>query len=330
MVKIKGFPKRKSGNKTGNKPVDKAITKYKKPKMPSNTNPRQYAANNRNAIMTLSRQVKSLQLSRLGLFQKRAEQLTWVKATDNPSYPWNTQKPLCFCLNQFNGRDTTTGANVKAPMFHVDGSGNGQVFKRFTTWVPSPLSGIARDLNPHIADIDDVVSPEAYKPLGTSVKFEFEFNDYAANQRDSYIRIDIIRPKKLLLDSLYHDLTMPKGLGQFCNLAELYMLNRNYINTTYWDIVQTKWIKISNDSGVAKGVTKIVTVNRSYKNSPIIKTDLNSTSAGTGGGTTYPMFHHQVDPRMLEWCVVSTGFQIPERMSILRKISWRDQNGASA
>ena len=122
---------------------------------------------------------------------------------------------------------------------------------------------------------------------------------------------------------------MPKGLGQFCNLAELYMLNRNYINTTYWDIVQTKWVRISNDSGVAKGISKVVTVNRSYRDHPIIKTDLNSTSAGTIV-TSYPMFHQQVDPRTLEWCIINTGHVIPKRMSILRKLAWRDQNGTSA
>ena len=79
--------------------------------------------------------------------------------------------------------------------------------------------GTARDLNPHIKAQDDVVSPEAYKPLGTSVKLEFEFNAYPANERDCYMRIDVIRPRKILLDSIYHDLTMPKGLGQFCNLG---------------------------------------------------------------------------------------------------------------
>ena len=326
---VKYYPRKRTNfKKTTNKPVARAITKYKRF---NNKKPTvQKVANNRNAIMTLSRQVKSLQMSRLGMFQKRAEQLTWIKNNDNANYPWNTQKPLCFCLNQFNGRDSTTGANVRAPMFYTSSTGNGALFKRFQTWVPSPLVGNSRNLNSHIGDIDDVVSPEAYKPLGTSVKFEFEFNNYPANQRDSHIRIDIIKPKKFLLDSVYHDLSMPDGLGQFCNLVELYMLNRNFINTTYWDIVQTKWIKISNNSGVDKGVTGLATINRSYKNSPIIKTDLNSTSAGTGGATTYPMFHHAVDPRQLEWCVISTGFQIPERMSILRQISWRDQGGTSA
>lgn len=324
---VKFYRPRKTNKKTNNKPVAKAINKYKK--VPTTKPTGQYVANNRNAIMTLSRQVKSLQMSQLGMFQKRAEQLSWIKNNDNASYPWNTQKPLCFCLNQFSGRDTATGHNEKAPMFYVDNNGNGQVFKRFGTWVPSTLSNTARDLNPHIGDIDDVVNPEAYKPLGTSVKFEFEFNDYPANQRASYIRIDIVRPRKILLDSIYHDLTMPKGLGQFTNLVELYMLNRNYINTTYWDIVQTKWVRVSNDSGTTKGVTALATINRSYKNSPVMKTDLNSQSAGTGT-VTYPMFYQQMDPRQLEWCVISTGFQIPERMSILRKISWRDQNGTAS
>ena len=46
--------------------------------------------------------VKKLQLSRLGMFQKRAEQVRWFADTDNTSYPWEVNKPFAFCLNQFN------------------------------------------------------------------------------------------------------------------------------------------------------------------------------------------------------------------------------------
>lgn len=328
MVKTRGFPKKK----TGNRPVDNAISKYKKAKLPSNTNPRQYAANNRNAIMTLSRQVKSLQLSKLGMFQKRAEQVRWVADDDNTTYPWEVKKPFAFCLNQFNGRDTTTGALVKAPIYHTDSNGFGQVMKRFGTWVPTALVGVNRELNPHIADIDDAVSPEVYKPLGTSVKIQLEFNNYPANERTDWFRIDVVRPKKHLLSSAFHKLNMPEGLGQFTALTANNMVDRNFINSTYWDVVYTKWIPLVNNSGVNKHITKVVTINRSYKNSPVIKTDLNSTSATEAGVTTYPMFHQQTDPTQLEWCVISAGSSdiLPRSMSILRQISWRDQSGTSA
>lgn len=320
---------RRRPRKTNNKPIANAIKKYKK--APKTKPTGLYVANNRNAIMTLSKQVKSLQLSKLGLFQKRGEQLTWTAADEAPSFPWETIKPFAFCLNQFNGRDTATGTLVKAPLYYTDGNGHGQVFKRFETWVPTALVGVNRDVNPHIGDIDDTVSPEAYKPLGTSVKIELQFNNYPANERTDWFRIDIVRPKKTLLKSSFHNLSMPIGLGQFTTLTANSMADRNYINSTYWDIIQTKWIPIRNESGVQKHITKIVTINRSYKNAKVIKTDLKSTSMTKEGVTTYPMFHDQVDPRQLEWCILSAGSSDiqPRSMSILRQISWRDQNGTS-
>lgn len=326
---VKFYP-RKNYKKTTNKPVARAINKYKRA---NGSKPAvQKVANNRNAIMTLSKQVKSLQLAKLGNFQKRAEQVRWVADNDAASYPWETLKPFAFCLNQFNGRDTTTGTNVKAPIYYCDGNGYGQIMKRFDTWVPSALVGIHRDLNPHIADIDDVVSPEIYKPLGTSVKIQIEFNNYPANERTDWFRIDVVRPKKHLLASNFHSLNMPHGLGQFTALTRNNMVDRNFINPTYWDIVYTKWVPLVNNSGVAKHITKIVTINRSYKNQKPIRTDLNSTSITKAGVTTYPQFHEQTDPTQLEWCIISAGSSDiqPRSMSILRQISWRDQNGTSA
>uniref|UniRef100_UPI004048401E hypothetical protein n=1 Tax=Rheinheimera sp. TaxID=1869214 RepID=UPI004048401E len=325
------YPRRKNYKKTTtNKPVAKAINKYKRA---NGTKPTvQKVANNRNAIMTLSRQVKSLQLAKLGEFQKRAEQVRWFASDDAGAFPWETLKPFAFCLNQFNGRDPTTGTNVKAPIYYTDSNGYGQVMRRFDTWVPSALVGIHRDLNPHIADIDDVVSPEVYKPLGTSVKIQIEFNNYPANERTDWFRIDVVRPKKRLLQSTFHSLNMPHGLGQFTALTKSNMVDRNFINPTYWDIVYTKWVPLVNNSGVAKHITKIVTINRSYKNAKPIRTDLNSTSMTKLGVTTYPQFHEQTDPTQLEWCIISAGSSDiqPRSMSILRQISWRDQNGTSA
>lgn len=142
----------------------------------------------------------------------------------------------------------------------------------------------------------------------------------------------IVRPRKQLLTSGFHTLNMPDGLGQFTALTANNMVDRNFINSTYWKVIKTKWIPLVNNSGVNKHITKVVTINRSYKYSPIIRTDLNSTSMTAAGVTTYPMFHQQTDPSTLEWCVLSAGSSniLPRSMSILRQISWRDQNGTSA
>ena len=65
---------------------------------------------------------------------------------------------------------------------------------------------------------------------GTSVKFEFLLTDVPANYETNYIRIDVVRPKKMINISTQHHLKMPTGVGQFANLASNYMLERNFIN----------------------------------------------------------------------------------------------------
>jgi hypothetical protein len=73
----------------------------------------------------------------------------------------------------------------------------------------------------------------------TKVLFEFEFNNLAPGDRTRYARIDIIRPRKHILQSNRHLLAMPVGLGQFGDLTQNYMLERNFINKTYWKVVKT-------------------------------------------------------------------------------------------
>ena len=65
------------------------------------------------------------------------------------------------------------------------------------------------------------------------------------SDKTEYIRIDIVRPKKEIPESIHHQLVMPNGLGQFTNLARNdSMINRGYINKELWDIKKTVWLKL--------------------------------------------------------------------------------------
>lgn len=95
-------------NKTPNKPVARAMTTYQK--APASAKPtKQYVANNRNAIVTLSKQVRNLQLAQLGAFQKRAEKVDWAK-TESATLPWGKSQPMAICLNQFVDKKLGTDA----------------------------------------------------------------------------------------------------------------------------------------------------------------------------------------------------------------------------
>ena len=115
--------------------------------------------------------------------------------------------------------------------------------------------------------------------------------------------------------STQHHLKMPTGLGQFGHLAEAYMLERNFINKLYWDIKKTIWIPIRNNSGTTKHFNIYKTIRRSYKNDKPLRPDMNASAPHTN---KYAPFHDLVDPRDLEWCVISSnvGANYLNRMSI--------------
>ena len=141
------------------------------------------------SIATLSAAVKRLQESKLGEFQTRAEEFSWIKSVDSASTPFLTDKPLCFNLNGFTDRDYDTGVQSRTMMYHTTANGTGTAFKRFEEW-DSPFSTVNTSVDPHWGTNDDVVSKEVYQPLGTSVKFEFLLSDVPANYETNYIRID--------------------------------------------------------------------------------------------------------------------------------------------
>jgi len=85
---------------------------------------------------------------------------------------------------------------------------------------------------------------------------------------------------------------MPTGLGQFTHIADTNMLNRNFINKQYWDVKQTKWIKISNNSGTSKVMKKVFSISRSFKNDGLIRCDLDVYYSGD----IAPVFYENVSP----------------------------------
>ena len=107
------------------------------------------------------------------------------------------------------------------------------------------------------------------------------------------------------------------------------MLERNFINKMYWQVKKTIWIPVRNNSGHTKNISLHATVNRSYKGDKPFRPDMNASNPAA---SKYAPFHDIVDPRDLEWCVIShsIGAAYLNRMTILRRTSWRDQNGTSA
>ena len=84
------------------------------------------------------------------------------------------------------------GTRQHPSMYLTNGVGQGNKQAAFADW---DMSCWGQQLNPHWGANDDRVSLEVYKPLGTRIKIEFEYNNLNPSERTRWNRIDIIRPR---------------------------------------------------------------------------------------------------------------------------------------
>lgn len=286
------------------------------------------------SIATLSRVVNRLNKERLGLYQKRTEGVILAGS------PWNYQRPYAFCLNQFIG-EGGTGINAdKTPIYHVDAQGTVAPYQYVTRHDDhfgqhDAFPGAVNDIfNPHWSNRSETVSQTVYQPVYTKVMFEFSASLKSTDQ-PVWIRLDFVKPKKILPKSAQHMLMMPDGLPQFTQLADDAIHDRNTVNTTYWShVVKTKWIKLNNSDTGASTNEKVITKRCSIKMSfpkKYLKTDFD-THLDSHTQLAEAKFHEQVNPKDLYWCIMSRNIANNKVVvtNILRDIGWRDQHGTTA
>ena len=161
---------------------------------------------NTQSVYQLSRAVKQLQSRQLGLYQKRTEHVNIAGSI------LDMDKPICFCPQQFIGKGGTETVYTGCPIWNLTApAGAGTVWHTalYKNFVQGNLwPNTANECyNPHWASRDDKVSSEVYQPLGTSISFEFSATMYYSDH-PTWIRIDVLRPRKMLEKSTQHMLTM--------------------------------------------------------------------------------------------------------------------------
>lgn len=279
---------------------------------------------NTQSVYQLARAVKQLQTRQLGNFQKRNESCSLATGT------LFNQRPIAFCANQFVGTPGTAGAS-HCPTWKVTIDAAGiyhttldQRFAGYDLW-----PGTVNDAyNPHWGSMDDVVSSEVHTPVSTSLLFEFSQALWNSST-PTWIRIDVVKPRKVVEKSPQHLLTMPEGLPQFQQLACNDVRNRNTINSTYWGhVVKTKWIKLQSTSQSA--TTALTVIRRCRINLKFpqkqFKTDFDAHIDNLEAH-----FREQIPPKDLYWVVVSTSDTSGNvKTDIHRKICWRDSHGVAA
>jgi hypothetical protein len=158
---------------TNNKPVKKA---YKKPPFPKTK-----TGQNKQAIYTLSRQVKNLQNQRLGELQKNIQ---WCNLTGG-TLP-TSGSPVAFLVN-----DLYANSHVMKGVItnSIPGFAENSTFSNVLndTDIASTYQWQTRE--------NDVVSPVVYKPVYSRMNFTFRVNWHEVWPVAGYIRVTIFRLK---------------------------------------------------------------------------------------------------------------------------------------
>ena len=346
--------------RTGNSAVRRAYKKFV-------SVPKSKTGVNKNAIVTLSRQVRSLQLSQHGRIQSKIQVFQKPTQARDDWHTINLWKgdPMAFALNDFTQQasvyqvhgpkstDTTTDNIYNHKTWEqFDGLGEqGNINER---------GGPDKAMSYWKTSQDNLASTENYLPISSTIHFEFNRSMLPASEIEC-VRIDIVRAKNIVPMNKFNMLQLPTGLMGMRNLAGKEMLQRNRINRKYFDVVKTKYLYFK--PRVTEHNSDDVTIRKQWKwtqnfpKKPIIL-DLNAnraedvhgqgvttTTTNADGTTTTTTsytgvadvqgekasFADVMQPSKIYWAVIS--FSNPSEtdskwnMTMMRTNKWRDNDG---
>ena len=200
------------------------------------TVPRTIVGTNTKAITTLARQVKSLQNQQLGSFQKNWEHMSF---SDTTTAKFQAATPICFAMNNF-----LTQSHVYAGLTDTTSVPGKSVpgYLQVGTWAKQqplfhPEYDYWRGAN------DDIAGPTHYRPISTTVNFSFRCEQ--ASRTDLWVRLDIIKARKILTNTNVNKLLLPNNVQCLGFLASEEQDTRNRINREYFTVIRTKWVKLT-------------------------------------------------------------------------------------
>jgi len=332
--------------RAGNRAVAKKLAK---PKPRTTTK----VGRNSNAIVTLARQVKQLQLADKGEFQKNYEVYHLPDATH-----FNSTHPLLFALNDMqrgtlheqevnSGYDDhhARGCPVYIGKLQPVGGTSASSYpfyeqaSRFYDYTQQYGQGDNEAYSYWKTDNDQTASKVSYCPIANYTKIQTRVHNLNHGET-IWFRIDVIRRKRtrdLQFNSVQKKF-LPNNLVNLSQLCVDDMTSRNRINRSYYQIIKTKWIKHTNMlSTTPIDSHKVTTIGMKFKQMKkrpeerLFAGELVTVPQTTGGHDDpeelETSFYTQMDQSDIFWCLVNTshtGDDTKCKVDMTRYISWRD------
>ena len=290
---------------TRNKPVMRKLRKAKR--APTKVN------RNKSAIVTLARQVRTLQNQTMGHFQRNIQYVDLSGGT-LPTH----DSPCAFLVNDlYHGSHCMKGVITSGTPSFAENA----VFQNINSPadIASQYSWVNRE--------QDVVSTLVYKPIYSRMNFTFKLTFPGLTPAPGYVRITIFKVKPFLASNKI-DVALPQTLGAYRYLANE-LPNRGYFSPDYHRILLDKWIKFSptiqTDSNADRCVMhRTVSIPWKFGQREVMRPDFT--------GDTGERFWTNIPEAQQTWCLISVGQNLNgmlTNMSIGRINSWRDQHGTT-
>lgn len=278
-----------------NKPV-KSI--YKKRKSTAKT------AVNKSAIMTLAKQVKTLQNQRVGEIQSHTQFIS-LTGDQLPT----SDHPVLFGLNNFYDQEVYRGSVAGGIATYSSIAS----FSRHTY-----RSDLDDEYEWNARRNNDTVSLIEYKPVFTRLNMAFTFG-VAGAVYPSRVRITILKIKPYNSSNKLN-VTLPTTLGAYRWLANDSSGYQNFFDKTYHTVLIDRWIPLRAPPNSAQ-----TTFNRNLRidfkhNAAILKPDISALPTGQTFWTNVPV-KDQI------WVLVSTDAGYMTNMRVNKFDVWRDPHG---
>jgi len=291
---------------TTNRPVRRAL---RKPRAP-----RTKVQRNKNAIYTLSRQVKQLQNQRLGEYQKNIQ---WCHL-EGGTLP-QSGSPVAFLVNDlYNNSHVMKGVLTNGVPGFAENSTWSNVIN--DTDIGAAYQTLTRE--------NDVLSPVVYKPIFSRINLTFRVGWHGTWPLAGYIRVTILKMKSYNQTSKLMT-QLPGNLGAMRYLANE-SSNRNYFNPDYHRVLLDKWIKFTPEKSTTTAGTDCNLIQRTI--SIPWKFGQRETLRPDFQGDPAERFWTNVPEPQQTWCLISCGANLDahlQKLSLGRCNSWRDQHGTT-
>lgn len=277
------------------------------------------AATNKAAIMTLSKQVKNLQLQRYGFKQFQHQHITGISegSTLDHMTP-NITKPYAFLVNDFYNAAGIWygGVTNQAPVLTHE-----MKFNR----VENDLDIATSYLWNHKQQMENV-SQTQYLPISSTMQFKIAITADVTFTVPVRCRIQIFKFKNQTVNGKFQ-MSLPYNLGAYWHLCDTNPTSRNHLNTNeYHQVVYDRSVlfKPTIDHASASVEERYLKAKIQF---PAKAVKLDDTTDPTG-----QKLYNVIPSKDQYWCIISADTFSANRVKVFveRWNVWRDSIGVGS